>query len=129
MCCFRKKTLNKTAFVEGSEEGQEEAMQTSDTEMGDGNATIDELIAHAPDIPVYNDISYIRAKQCSPDRDNRGKLGIKESKAKANVASVCTSYYMVLKPSRRLLISALKLACSLIDATLIFVYIFGRNTK
>ena len=56
-------------------------------------------------------------------------VDIKESKAKANVARVCTSYYMVLKPSRRLLTGALKLACSLMDATLVFVHIFVRNAK
>ena len=70
-----KRRLVRLHLWKGAKKGKrrQHGGQTSDTEMGDGNAAIDEFIAHAPDIPVYNDIPYTRAQQCSPDRDNRGK--------------------------------------------------------
>ena len=70
-----KRRLVRLHLWKGAKKGKrrQHGGQASDTEMGDGNAAIDELIAHAPDIPVHNDIPYTRAQQCSPDRDNRGK--------------------------------------------------------
>ena len=70
-----KRRLIRLHLWKGAKKGKrrQHGGQTSDKEMGDGNAAIDEFVAHAPDIPVYNDIPYTRAQECSPDRDNRGK--------------------------------------------------------
>ena len=70
-----KRRLVRLHLWKGAKRGKrrQHGGQTSDAEMGDGNAAIDEFIAHAPDIPFYKDILYTREQQCSPDRDNRGK--------------------------------------------------------